>query len=49
MEEMERLLLAEINAEYDCLRIYRLPGTKGCEVRQHGKFRAIDFDQPLVL
>jgi CRISPR-associated protein Cas2 len=49
MEELERLLLAEINAEYDCLRLYRLPDTKGCEVRQHGKFRAIDFDQPLVL
>jgi len=49
MEELERLLLAEINAEFDCLRIYRLPDTKGCEVRQHGKFRSIDFDKPLVL
>ena len=41
--------VAEINLEQDCLRLYRLPDTQGCEVREHGKFKATDFDAPLVL
>ena len=49
MEELERKLLAEIDPAQDCLRLYRLADTKGCEVREHGRFRAIDFDAPLVL
>ncbi|MBL8330847.1 MAG: CRISPR-associated endonuclease Cas2 [Rubrivivax sp.] len=49
MEELERRLLAEINLEEDCLRLYRLAESKGCEVREHGKFRATDFDGPLLL
>lgn len=49
MEELERRLLAEIDLKQDCLRLYRLPETKGCEVREHGKFQAMDFDGPLVL
>lgn len=49
MEELERRLLAEIDLSQDCLRLYRLPATRGCEVREHGQFRATDFDGPLVL
>jgi CRISPR-associated protein Cas2 len=49
MEELERRLLAEIDVEQDCLRLYRLTDTRGCEVREHGKFRAADFDGPLVV
>lgn len=49
MEELERKLLAEIDLQEDCLRLYRLPETKGCEVREHGKFKAVDFEAPLVL
>jgi CRISPR-associated protein Cas2 len=49
MEDLERRLLAEVKLEEDCLRLYRLPDTRGCEVREHGKFRATDFDAPLVL
>lgn len=49
MEELERRLLDEIDLEQDCLRVYRLPDTRGCEVREHGMFRATDFDGPLVL
>lgn len=49
MEGLERRLLAEINASLDCLRLYRLADTKGCEVREHGKFKATDFEEPLVL
>ncbi|MEO8057953.1 MAG: CRISPR-associated endonuclease Cas2 [Burkholderiales bacterium] len=49
MEELERRLLSEVNLDQDCLRLYRLPETRGCEVREHGKFKAIDFDAPLVL
>ena len=49
LEELERRLLAEINLEQDCLRLYRLADTRGCEVREHGKFKATDFDAPLVV
>jgi CRISPR-associated protein Cas2 len=49
MEDLERRLLAVIDLELDCLRLYRMADTKGCEVREHGKFKATDFDAPLVL
>jgi CRISPR-associated protein Cas2 len=49
MEELERRLLAEIDLKDDCLRLYRLPDTRGCEVREHGKFKAADFEGPLVV
>ena len=49
MEELERRLLAEIDPGQDCLRLYRLPNTQGCEVREHGRFKAADFDGPLVV
>ena len=49
MEELERRLLAEIELRNDCLRLYRLADTRGCEVREHGKFKALDFEDPLVL
>lgn len=48
-EELERHLLAEIDTEQDCLRLYRIPDTRGAEVREHGAFKATDFDGPLVL
>jgi len=48
-EALERDLLAEIDPDEDNLRLYRLPDTKGAEVREHGKFKATDFDAPLVL
>ena len=49
LDDLERRLLAEVNLEQDCLRLYRLPETKDCEVREHGKFKATDFDAPLVV
>lgn len=48
-EDLERRLLAEINGDEDCLRLYRIPDTRGAEVREHGTFKAVDFDGPLVL
>ena len=48
-ELLERRLLAEVNLEQDCLRLYRLPDTRGAEVREHGRFKAVDFEGPLVL
>lgn len=48
-EALERQLLAEIDLAQDCLRIYRIPGTRGFEVIEHGAFKALDFDGPLVL
>jgi CRISPR-associated protein Cas2 len=49
MEDLERRLLREVDLDQDCLRLYRMADTKGCEVREHGRFRATDFDEPLVL
>ena len=49
MEELERRLLAEIELKEDNLRLYRLSDGSGCEVREHGLFRATDFAEPLVV
>jgi CRISPR-associated protein Cas2 len=49
LESPERRLLDIIDLEQDCLRLYRMADTKGCEVREHGRFRATDFDGPLVV
>ena len=48
-ETLERRLLAEIEPSQDCLRLYRLPDSRGAEVREHGNFKAVDFEGPLVL
>ena len=48
-EQLERRLLAEVNLEQDCLRLYRLPESRGTEVREHGNFKAVDFEGPLVM
>ena len=48
-EALERKLLAEIDLQQDCLRLYRIPETRGFEVLEHGAFKAIDFDGPLIL
>ena len=48
-ETLERELLAEIDVLKDCLRLYRIPGTRGFEVIEHGAFTAVDFEKPLVL
>ncbi|NDP38315.1 MAG: CRISPR-associated endonuclease Cas2 [Rhodoferax sp.] len=47
-EALERELLAEIDAQQDCLRLYRIPSTRGFEVLEHGSFKAVDFDGPLM-
>ena len=49
LEDLERRLLAEIDVSTDCLRLYRLADSRGCEVREHGLFKATDFDEPLVI
>lgn len=48
-EALQRKLLAEIDPVQDCLRLYRIPETRGFEVIEHGSFKAVDFDAPLVL
>ena len=48
-EMLERDLVAEIDAAQDNLRLYRLAELRGYEVREHGCFRATDFDAPLIL
>lgn len=49
LETLERRLLAEINENQDCLRLYRLPESRGAEVREFGQFKAVDFEAPLIL
>lgn len=48
-EALERALIDAINATEDNLRFYRIAELRGYEVREHGCFRATDFDAPLVL
>ncbi len=48
-EELERNLLAEINEKEDCLRLYRLTEPVELHVKEHGHFRAVDFEGPLVI
>jgi CRISPR-associated protein Cas2 len=48
-EELERNLLDIIDPTQDCLRFYRLTEPVDLHVREHGNFRAIDFDAPLVV
>lgn len=47
-EALERRLLAEIDLAEDNLRLYRLNEASSCQVKEHGRFRATDFNAPLV-
>jgi CRISPR-associated protein Cas2 len=49
LEKLERDLLDEINDVEDCLRFYRIVEPAEVHVKEYGKFRAIDFESPLVL
>lgn len=48
-EELERRLLAEIDPAQDCLRFYRLTEPVNLHIREHGQFKAVDFEAPLVI
>jgi CRISPR-associated protein Cas2 len=48
-EALERRLLAEIKLDEDCLRFYRLTEPVEMHVKEYGKFKAVDFDGPLVI
>lgn len=48
-EELERRLLDEINDKEDCLRLYRLTEPANLHVKEFGKFRATDYEGPLVV
>lgn len=48
-ERLERRLLEEVDLKHDCLRLYRMPDTRGAEVKEYGQFRATNFEDPLVL
>lgn len=48
-EELERTLLEEIEPLEDCLRFYRLTEPSNRFVKEYGKFKAIDFEGPLVV
>ena len=48
-EDLERKLLKEIDAEEDCLRLYRLAEPSELRVKEYGTFKAVDFEGPLVV
>ena len=48
-EELERNLLAEIDDKEDRLRLYRLTEPVELHIKEHGHFRAVDFEGPLVI
>lgn len=48
-EALERELLAEIDEAEDNLRFYRITEPVELRVKQHGCFRAVDFDGPLIV
>ncbi|MCX8085970.1 MAG: CRISPR-associated endonuclease Cas2 [Rhodocyclaceae bacterium] len=48
-EELERRLLAEIESNEDCLRLYRITEPVHLHVKEYGRFKATDFEQPLVI
>lgn len=48
-EQFERELLGEIDLKQDNLRFYRISGPAELKVKEHGVFRAIDFQAPLVI
>ncbi len=47
-EQLERTLLAEIDVTQDNLRFYRITESSDLRVKQHGCFRSVDFDGPLI-
>lgn len=47
-EQLERTLLAEIDVTQDNLRFYRITEPVDVRVRQHGCFRSVDFEGPLI-
>ncbi|HNO75570.1 CRISPR-associated endonuclease Cas2 [Nitrosomonas mobilis] len=49
LEQLERRLLAEIDEEEDNLRLYRLTEPVDLHVREYGKFKAINFEEPLII
>lgn len=48
-EDLERRLLDIIDPSMDCLRFYRLTEPVELHVKEHGNFKAVDFDAPLVI
>ncbi len=48
-EILQQDLLAEIDRDEDNLRIYRLTEPLDKNVQEFGKFKAIDFDGPLMV
>ena len=48
MEELERRLLSEIDEKEDCLRLYHLTEPVELRIKEFGRFRAVNFDGPLL-
>ena len=46
---LEQNLLDEIDLDQDNLRIYQLPGSGDHAIKEFGRFRATDFQDPLIV
>lgn len=49
LEELERRLLDIIEPAQDCLRFYRLTEPVDLHIKEYGKFKAVNFDGPLIV
>ena len=48
-EDLERKLLSIVDPQEDCLRFYRMREPTDLNMKEYGKFKATDFDGPLVV
>lgn len=48
-EQLERELLGEIDLEQDNLRFYRITEPIELRIKQHGCFKSVDFEGPLIV
>jgi CRISPR-associated protein Cas2 len=49
MEGLKAALLDEINEEEDCLRLYRITEPLSKNLMEFGKFKAVDFEDTLIV
>jgi CRISPR-associated protein Cas2 len=49
LEELERRLLDIIDLQEDCLRFYRLTEPVDLHIKEYGKFKAVNFEGPLIV
>lgn len=49
LEEIERNLVSIIDESKDCLRLYKIGENARLNIKEYGKFKAVDFDDAMVV